>query len=93
MIFCLYGAFLENSLCKQNVPSPHMLAVCMPGEGESLSLFLKLAPLCIVLLRRSKILLAACLEGNHYFTFSLHKFSGQATCTISLLTIKSIYNQ
>ena len=39
MIFCLYGAFLENSLSKQNVPSPHMLAACMQGEGESLSFF------------------------------------------------------
>ena len=38
-IFCLYGAFLENSLSKQNVPSPHMLAVCMQGEEESLSFF------------------------------------------------------
>jgi len=37
----LYGAFLENSLSKQNVPSPHMLAVCMQGEGESLSFFSK----------------------------------------------------
>ena len=41
MIFCLYGAFLENSLSKQNFPSPHMLAVCMQGEGESLSFFSK----------------------------------------------------
>ena len=41
MIFCLHGAFLENSLSKQNVPSPHMLAVCMQGEGESLSFFSK----------------------------------------------------
>ena len=39
MIFCLNGAFLENSLSKQNFPSPHMLAVCMQGEGESLSFF------------------------------------------------------
>lgn len=37
----LYGAFLENSLSKQNFPSPHMLAVCMQGEGESLSFFSK----------------------------------------------------
>ena len=41
VIFCLYGAFLENSLSKQNFPSPHMLAVCMQGEGESLSFFSK----------------------------------------------------
>ena len=34
--FCLIGAFLENSLSKQNFPSPNMLAVCMQGEGESL---------------------------------------------------------
>ena len=27
MIFCLYRAFLENSLSKQNLPSPHVLAV------------------------------------------------------------------
>ena len=39
MIFCLYGAFLENSLSKQNVPSPHMLSVCMQGEGESFLFF------------------------------------------------------
>ena len=45
MIFCLYGAFLENSLSKQNFPSPHMLAVCMQGEGESLSFFPGLAAL------------------------------------------------
>ena len=57
MIFCLYGAFLENSLSKQNVPSPHVLAVCMQGEGESLSFFLGLAALCMVLLRRFQILL------------------------------------
>lgn len=38
---CLYGAFLENSLAKQNIPFPHMLAVCMQGEGESLSFFSK----------------------------------------------------
>ena len=38
-IVCLYGAFLENSLSKQNLSSPHMLAVCMQGEGESLSFF------------------------------------------------------
>ena len=36
---CYFGAFLENSLSKQNFPSPHMLAVCMQGEGESLSFF------------------------------------------------------
>ena len=41
MIFFLYGAFLENSLSKQNFPSPHLLAVCMQGEGESLSFFSK----------------------------------------------------
>ena len=41
--FCLYGAFLENSLSKQNFPSPHMLAVCMQGEGESLSFFSKVS--------------------------------------------------
>ena len=57
MIFCYYGAFLENSLSKQNFPSPHLLAVCMQGEGESLSFFLRLAALCMVLLRRFKILL------------------------------------
>ena len=39
MIICYFGAFLENSLSKQNFPSPHMLAVCMQGEGESLSFF------------------------------------------------------
>ena len=39
MIFCLFGAFLENSLSKQNFPSPHMLVVCMQGEGESHSFF------------------------------------------------------
>ena len=39
MIFCLYRTFLENSLSKQNLPSPHMLALCMQGEGESLSVF------------------------------------------------------
>ena len=57
MIFCFYGAFLENSLSKQNVPFLYMLAVCMQGEGESLSFFLRLAALCMVLLRRFKILL------------------------------------
>ena len=41
MIFGKYGTFLENSLSKQNFPSPHMLAVCMQGEGESLSFFSK----------------------------------------------------
>ena len=40
-----------------------MLAVCMQGEGVSLSFFLKLAALCMVLLRRFKILLGSCLEG------------------------------
>ena len=57
MIFCLNGSFLENSLSKQNVPSHHMLAMCMQREGESLSFFLRLAALCMVLLRRFKILL------------------------------------
>ena len=38
---CMAGAFLENFLSKQNFPSPHMLAVCMEGEGESLSFFSK----------------------------------------------------
>ena len=64
MIFCLYGAFLENSLSKQNLPSPHMLAVCMQGEGESLSFFLRLAALCMVLLRRFKILLGRWIGGT-----------------------------
>ena len=41
MISCLYGAILENSLSKQNFPSPHVLDVCMQGEGESLSFFSK----------------------------------------------------
>ena len=27
--------------CKQNFVSPHMIAVCMQGEGESLSFFPK----------------------------------------------------
>ena len=64
MFFCLYGAFLENSLSTQNFPSPHMPAVCMQGEGESLSYFSKaLAALCMALLRRSKIMLGACWEG------------------------------
>ena len=63
MIFCLYGAFLENSLSKQNFPSPHMLAVCMQGEGGSLSFFLRLAALCMVLLRRFKILLGWWIGG------------------------------
>ena len=39
--FCLCGTFLKKSLSKQNFPSPHMLAVCMQGEGESLSFFSK----------------------------------------------------
>ena len=64
MIFCLYGVFLENSLSKQNVPSPHMLAVCMQGEGESLSFFfLRLAALCMVLLGRFKIFLGLWIGG------------------------------
>ena len=37
--FWLYEAFLENSLSKQNFPSPDMLIVYMHGEGESLSFF------------------------------------------------------
>ena len=37
MIFCLYGAFLKNSLSKQNFPSPHILtcfSICelLPGN-------------------------------------------------------------
>ena len=58
MIFCLYGTFLENSLPKQNFPSPHVLAVCMQEEGESLSFFLRLAALCMVFLDDLK----SCLE-------------------------------
>ena len=64
MIFCLYGASLENSLSKQNFPSPHMLAVCMQGEGESLSFFLSLAALCMVLLKRFKIFLGGWISGT-----------------------------
>ena len=63
MTFCLYGAFLENSLSKQNVPSSHMLAACMNGKGESLYFFLRLAALSMVLLRRFQILLGARSEG------------------------------
>ena len=66
MIFCWYGAFLENSLSKQNFPSPHMLAVCMQGEGESLSFFLRLAALCMVLLRWFKILLGRWISGTQH---------------------------
>ena len=62
MIFCLYGAFSENSLSKQNFPFPHMLTVCMQGEGESLSIFLRLAAL--VLPRRFKILLGGWIGGT-----------------------------
>ena len=67
MIFCLYGAFLENSLSKQNFPSPHMLAVCMQGEGESLSFFIRLEALCMVLLRRFKILLGRWIGGIWFY--------------------------
>ena len=59
----MYGTFLENSLYKQNFPSPHILDVCMQGEGESLSFFLRLAALCMVLLRRFKILLGRWIGG------------------------------
>ena len=62
--FFLYRAFLENSLSKQNFPSPHMLAVCMQGEGESLSFFLRLAALCMALLKRIKILLGRWISGT-----------------------------
>ena len=65
--FCMNGAFLENSLCKQNFPSPHIPAVCMDGEGESLSFFLRLAALCMVLLRRFKILLGRWIGGMCIF--------------------------
>ena len=80
MIFCWYGAFLENFLSKQNFPSPHMLAVCMQGEGESLSFFLRLAALCIVLLRRFKILLGKWISGKEY-TLNLTDFKTKARLT------------
>ena len=41
-----------------------MLAVCMQGEGESLSFFLRLALLCVVLLRQFKILLGRWIGGS-----------------------------
>ena len=64
MIFCLNGTFLENSLAKQNFSSAHMLAVCMQGRERVFPLFLRLAALCMVLLRRSKILLGRWISGN-----------------------------
>ena len=64
MIFCLYGAFLENSLSKQNVPSSHMLAVCMQGRERVFPFFLRLAAPCMVLLRRFKILLGQWIGGK-----------------------------
>ena len=76
MIFCLYGAFLENSLSKQNFPSPHMLAVCMQGEGESLSFFLRLAALCMVLPRRFKILLGRWVSGTNLFAIYYRSWIG-----------------
>ena len=45
-----------------------MLAVCMQGEGESLSFFLGQAALCIVLLRRFKILLGRWSGGSCIFS-------------------------
>ena len=42
-MFCLYGSFLENSLSKQNFPSPQMVAVCIQGAGGSLYFFFKLS--------------------------------------------------
>ena len=63
MTFRLYGAFFENSLSKQNFPSPHMLAVCMQGEGESLSFFSKASCTVHGLLRRFKILLGRWIRG------------------------------
>ena len=47
-------------------------ACCLHARGgrgtESLSIFLRLAALCMVLLRRFKILLGVCLEGIHFET-------------------------
>ena len=76
MKYDFVGAFLENSLSKQNFPFPHMLAVCMQGEGEGLSFFLKLAALCMVLLRRFKILLGARSEGSKRSPLTSHALPG-----------------
>ena len=66
MIFCWYGLFLENSLSKQNFPSPHMLAVCIQGDesvgGRVFPFFPK------ILLRLFKILLGARLDGKSFVT-------------------------
>ena len=64
VIFSLYGAFLENSPYEQNLPSHPMLGFACKGR-ESLSFFLRLAALCMVLLRRFKILFGARSEGSN----------------------------
>ena len=60
--------FLENSLSKQNFPSPlcRLCAMCMRGEGESLSFFLRLAALCMVFLIWFKILLGQWIGGIEF---------------------------
>ena len=73
MMFGWYGAFLENYLSKQNVPSHHLLAVWMQGEGKSLFFFLGLVALCMVLVRRFKILLGewiSCTSLNDFGPFT-----------------------
>ena len=55
-------------MSKQNFPSLHMLAVCMQGEGESF-LSLRLAALCMVLLRRLKIFLGQWISGTTTLTW------------------------
>ena len=52
--FGLYGAY--------NFPSPYLLAL-NAEEGESLSFFIRLAALSMVLLRQFKILLGERSEG------------------------------
>ena len=79
MIFCLYGAFLKNSLSKQNFPSPHMLAACMQEEGETFLFFLKLAALCMVLLRGFKILLVARSEGTLKYIWNMAHFKSSCS--------------
>ena len=77
MIFCLHGAFLVNSLSKQNYPSTHMLAVCMQGRERVFPFFLKLAAPCMILLRRFKILLGRWISGSKWMVPRFKNFSAR----------------
>ena len=55
--FLLVCSTFRNFLSKHILPSTHMLAVCMQGEGET-------SALCMVFLGRLKILLGRWISGT-----------------------------